>query len=148
MQMLRFVLLSCSQHVHLISVVCVQVEYVGDDATIDTQRFDFVPISRLPTLEVNAVIDVIGVVAGVGPLGQIMSQKTKKELTKRVISLIDQDGKAVDLTLWGDDAVKHNENSLQQHPVVAVKACRVSDYQGRALVFSLRELSLFSQVFR
>lgn len=110
-----------------------EVSYVGDDATIETQRFDFCPIDSIQQYEPNSFVDVIGVVSAVQPLSKIVSKTTQKELTKRTITLSDRTLTSIELTLWGDSAEQYNEQALANNPILAVKAAKVSDFGGRTL---------------
>jgi len=49
-------------------------------------------------------------------------------MIKRTIHMVDKSLMGVDLTFWGDLAEKTNESVLGQ--VLAVKACRVSEFEG------------------
>jgi len=87
----------------------------------------------LEKTEPNETVDVIGVVKNVSELAELTSQKTQRELKKRVISITDASLMGIDITLWGDSAVKYTEDLLAGNPVVCFKAMRVSDYGGRSL---------------
>jgi len=112
-----------------------EVTYVGDDASIDTQHFNFCPISQLGTSyhQVDDLVDVLGIVTSVGPLADIVSKTTNKQLKKRVLTITDQDSKSVELTVWGDDAIKYNEQTLADYPVLAIKNAKISKYGGVSL---------------
>jgi len=69
----------------------------------------------------------------VQPINTFTSSKTQKEYTKRTLTIIDQDGVTIDLTLWAEEAIKYNEELLANNPVIAVKNGRISDYSGRSL---------------
>ena len=58
-------------------------------------------------------------------------QKTKKELQKRVLTLVDLSRAEISLTLWGGHAV--NFKIHDDSPVIAVKGARVSDFNGVSL---------------
>jgi replication factor A1 len=107
-----------------------EVELVEDDRKIAQQRFDFVPFSELKP---GVTADILGVVTAVGPMGSIVSQKTQRENQRRNVTLVDITARQVELTIWGDDAGKYTEESLGNNVVIAVKNCRVSDYNGISL---------------
>ncbi len=78
----------------------------------------------------------------VGPLTNITS-KAGQELKKRSLTLLDKTLCQVEVTLWGEQADKWNEESLGQGAsIVAVKSCKVSDFGGRSLSSSFQ-----SQIF-
>ena len=70
-------------------------------------------------------------------LGNLL-QKTKKELQKRVLTLVDLSKAEISMTLWNGHAV--NFKLDYDNPVIAVKGARVTDYNGVSLG------SLFSTV--
>jgi len=86
-----------------------QVAFVGDDASIDTAKFSFVPISELPAKGANEIADVLGIVTKVSPLSTIVSQKNKKELQKRTLTLVDQDEKTVSLVRFNLPAMENDD---------------------------------------
>ena len=67
-----------------------EVSFFGDDSTIMKQKFDFVSIERLQSIQPNEFVDLIGVVQSVTALQTLTSQRTQRELKKRTISLTDQ----------------------------------------------------------
>eukprot|EP01083_Nonionella_stella_P090521 252850_1 len=108
------------------------VEIVNDEGTIQHAMFDFFPIGQLDQKEENSYADILGIVKQVFPIGSVMSKKTQQEIVKRNIMLADQSG-GVELTLWGETAEKYDEEFLKDFPVIAIKAARVSGYNGRSL---------------
>ena len=58
-------------------------------------------------------------------------QKTKKEMKKRVVTLVDQSQAEVGLTLWGATAI--NFDPPETHPVIALKGAKVTDFGGVSL---------------
>jgi replication factor A1 len=114
---------------------------VEDDAAIETTRFEFVPIESLNNVQPNEFVDILGVCVGVGPLTNLTS-KAGQELRKRSLTLLDKTLCQVEVTLWGDQADKWNEETLGNNAIVAVKSCKVSDFGGRSLSSSFQ-----SQIF-
>lgn len=110
---------------------------VDDDSGIESTRFDFVPIEAIQKIEPNEFVDVIGVLVGVQPLTNITS-KAGQELRKRALTLVDKTLCQVEVTLWGDQAEKYDEVTLGAYSVVAIKACKVSDFGGRSLSSSFQ----------
>merc|ERR1719411_2345081 len=76
--------------------------------------------------------DVIGVCDNVGDIQNFTSQRTQKELTKRTFRIVDQTSTAIECTIWGQSAQNLNPDSMLNQ-VVACKAARVSDYNGKSL---------------
>lgn len=108
-----------------------------DDTTIPQQQFHFRPISDIEAMENNNVIDVIGVVSSISPSTSIM-RKNGTETQKRVLQLKDISGRSVELTLWGNFCNAEGQ-TLQSmcdsgaFPVLAVKAGRVNDFNGKSI---------------
>jgi len=109
------------------------VQFVGDDEQIDSQKFDFVGIDSLQQIAADEYADIIGIARTVGPVSHITSQRTQKELTKRTLSLTDASLLSVDITLWGEMAEKYDENIVPEGCVIGIKNCRVSDFGGKSL---------------
>lgn len=77
----------------------------------------------------QSVVDVIGVVIEVGQIGSIRLKQTGEDRERRLITIADDSNYSVAVTMWGilaklDAKVGH---------VIALKNCRVSDYQGCSL---------------
>lgn len=59
-----------------------------------------------------------------------ITTRTQKETTKRSITLVDMSSCSIELTLWG--ALAENPGwSESEHPVVAVKGAKVSDFNSK-----------------
>lgn len=108
-----------------------------EDSSIPEQQFSFRMIDQIESAENNSVLDLIGIVTGVGPSTTIL-RKNGMETQRRILSLKDSSGKSVDLTLWGDlcnsdgrklEEMIHSGSS----PVLAVKAGKVNDFSGKTV---------------
>ncbi|PVD31676.1 hypothetical protein C0Q70_07094 [Pomacea canaliculata] len=106
------------------------IEPCSENVDLPTMNFDFVPINQMEKHAPNSVIDVVGVVKVCNDVSTVVGRQTQKEITKRDLQIVDQSGVAINLTLWGDEAVKFNGNG---HPVIAVKGAKLSDFGGRSL---------------
>ncbi|CAI5643317.1 unnamed protein product [Oreochromis niloticus] len=100
-----------------------------DNQSIPTVHCDFVPIAELENRDKDAIIDVIGICKSAEDVSRITT-KNSREVSKRALSIIDQTGKVVTVTLWGEEA-ENFDGSTQ--PVVAIKGARLSDFGGRSL---------------
>ncbi|XP_039971109.1 replication protein A 70 kDa DNA-binding subunit [Bactrocera neohumeralis] len=98
-----------------------------DDNDIPEIKYDLVPISQLANLEARTSVDTIGICKDVGELQTFTSRTTNKEFKKRELTLVDSSNAAVNLTLWGEDAV--NFDGYVQ-PVILVKGARVTEFNG------------------
>uniref|UniRef100_A0AAX7UF69 Replication protein A subunit n=1 Tax=Astatotilapia calliptera TaxID=8154 RepID=A0AAX7UF69_ASTCA len=100
-----------------------------DNQSIPTVHCDFVPIAELENRDKDAIIDVIGICKSAEDVSRITT-KNSREVSKRALSIIDETGKVVTVTLWGEEA-ENFDGSTQ--PVVAIKGARLSDFGGRSL---------------
>lgn len=101
-----------------------------DQSDVPQIRFNFTNIGDLQSVEKDTTTDVIGVLKEVGETAQIVSQKTSKPYDKRELTLVDNTGFSVRLTVWGATAVNFN---VAPESIVAFKGVKVSDFGGRSL---------------
>ncbi|KAH0947912.1 hypothetical protein HN011_011695 [Eciton burchellii] len=94
---------------------------------IPTLQFDFCPISQVENKEKNDMIDVLGVVTTSSDVQHIVQRTTGKELIKRDVSIVDDSGTMVTVTLWGKQAEDFDGSS---NPILAIKAARVGEFNG------------------
>jgi replication factor A1 len=111
----------------------------SESAEISAAKYDFVKFSQIANIEINSTIDVIGLVRSVGDPQDLVS-KAGKALRKREITLTDDSGFDVRLTIWGDKC--SIDISPDSTPIVAIKYCKVGDYQGRTLSTSMNSTIL------
>jgi len=81
-------------------------------------------------MDKDAVVDVVCVVKEIGETSEIVSKTTQKPFQKRDLSVVDNTGYSVKLTIWGKTA-----QSFEASPesIVAFKGLKVSDFGGRSL---------------
>ncbi|XVF52126.1 hypothetical protein PTKIN_Ptkin04bG0239700 [Pterospermum kingtungense] len=108
-----------------------------DDNRIPRQQFHFRTISDIEGMENNNIVDIIGVVIFISPAGSLM-RKNGTETQKRTLHLKDTSGRSVELTLWGAFCNVEGQKLQSlcdsgEFPVLAVKAGRVSDFNGKAV---------------
>lgn len=96
------------------------------------ESYEFVKVAALEQTEPNGYVDILTVVKFVDEPQTILSKKSGKELLKCEITVEDDSGAEVRLTMWGEDATAA-PTKLAGAPVVAFKRVRVSDYGGRSL---------------
>ena len=98
---------------------------------LPTVFFKFVPsIADLSDLPIDSTVDVAGIATRIGDTQVITSKSSNIPYTKRDITIADDSGMEIELTLWGVDAEEFN------HPVgtvVAVKGARLGEFRGRTL---------------
>ncbi|KAK3301326.1 uncharacterized protein B0H64DRAFT_429213 [Chaetomium fimeti] len=106
------------------------IEKAEDQSSVPQVRFNFCTIQELQEVEKDATVDVIGVLKDVGKADQITSKTTQKPYDKRELTLVDDTGYSVRVTIWGKTAT---EFDTSEESVVAFKGMRVSDFGGRSL---------------
>lgn len=89
-------------------------------------------INEIEQVAPNSTIDLLGVVKAFTPESTITTKKDGREVSKRELTIADDSGTEVRLTLWGEKAT-NNPEQWEGHPIVAFKGVKVSDYNGRSL---------------
>ncbi|MCJ1397895.1 Replication factor A protein 1 [Xylographa trunciseda] len=106
------------------------VEKAEEQDGVPQVRFNFTNIGDLQTVEKDSVIDTIGILKEVGETSQIVSKTTSKPYDKRELTLVDNTGYSVRLTIWGNSAASFD---VVPESVIAFKGVKVSDFGGRSL---------------
>jgi replication factor A1 len=106
------------------------VEKAEEQDDVPQVRYNFTGIADLQSVEKDTTIDVIGVLKDIGETSQITSKTTSKPYDKRELTLVDDTGYSVRLTVWGKVASSFD---VQPESVVAFKGVKVSDFGGRSL---------------
>jgi replication factor A1 len=109
------------------------VQPIEDAGTVPRVHLDFMPIDNIQSSKKDEMIDIIGVVVSTQPVSTIATKNGDK--AKRSIEIGDNSGRTIELTLW-EKQVSEFDDIFQQygeHPVVAMKAVRVSDFGGWSL---------------
>jgi len=101
----------------------------GEEGSIPSQRYNFVPISVLKSREAGSLVDVLVMLTSVGEVQTIVQKSTGKELTKRSLKVTDSSA-GIELTLWGDEAHKFQ---LKAGAIVAVRQVRTGSFDGVTL---------------
>ncbi|XP_046386232.1 replication protein A 70 kDa DNA-binding subunit [Ischnura elegans] len=101
-----------------------------ETSSIPSVTFNFQTINNLLNAPAETLVDVIGVCKSAADVQSLVARTTQRELKKRDVTLVDNSNTEVTLTLWGSQA---EEFDGSQHPVVAVKGARVSDFSGKSL---------------
>lgn len=113
------------------SVIAVANEVQGD---ISSQSFHLVKIGKLHEAKPNDNVDVIGIVQDISATQSLTSTKTGQELKKTDLTIIDDTGCQVQLTLWGTQAININTApDTMIHKVVAFRRARVCSFNGITL---------------
>ncbi|AEO62348.1 uncharacterized protein THITE_2106430 [Thermothielavioides terrestris NRRL 8126] len=106
------------------------IEKAEDQSSVPQLRFNFCNIEELRDVEKDATVDVIGVLKEVGEVTEIISKTTQKPYDKRELTLVDDTGFSVRVTIWGKTATEFDANP---ESIIALKGTRVSDFGGRSL---------------
>ncbi|RFU27944.1 hypothetical protein B7463_g8394, partial [Scytalidium lignicola] len=106
------------------------VEKAEDQDSVPQVRYNFTSIDALQNVEKDSTIDIIGVLKDVGNVEEIVSKTTNKPYNKRDLTIVDNTGFQVKLTIWGKTATAFD---AEQEAVVAFKGAKVSDFGGKSL---------------
>jgi len=106
------------------------IEKAEDQSSVPQVRFNFCNIRELQEVDKDATVDVIGVLKEVHEVSQIVSKSTGKPYDKRELTLVDDSGYSVRVTIWGKTATGFD---ARPESVVAFKGMKVSDFGGRSL---------------
>ncbi|RAL64370.1 hypothetical protein DID88_001846 [Monilinia fructigena] len=106
------------------------VEKAEDQENVPQVRYNFSNIGDLQTIEKDSTVDLIAVLKEVGATSEIISKTTNKPYSKRELTLVDDTGYSVQLTIWGKTAISFDASP---ESVVAFKGVKVSDFGGRSL---------------
>lgn len=106
------------------------IEKAEDQSSVPQVRFNFVNIEQLQQVEKDATVDIVGVLKEVGNADQIISKSTQKPYDKRELTLVDDTGYSVRVTVWGKTAT---EFDASPESIIALKGTRVGDFGGRSL---------------
>ncbi|KAM0139113.1 hypothetical protein ACHAP3_003381 [Botrytis cinerea] len=106
------------------------VEKAEDQDNVPQVRYNFSNIGDLQSIEKDSTVDLIAVLKEVGEISEITSKTTSKPYSKRELTLVDETGYSVRLTIWGKTATSFDASP---ESVVAFKGVKVSDFGGRSL---------------
>ncbi|RTG90341.1 replication factor A1 [Schistosoma bovis] len=105
----------------------------SDTSSLPETHFNFISIGKLDTQSPGSFVDIVGVVHECGEAQTITAKASQRELRKRELGLVDSSNCLVRLTLWGEEAENFDGAS---HPVIVIKAAKISDFNGRSLSVS------------
>lgn len=106
------------------------VEKAEDQTSVPQVRFNFCGIQALNEVVKDTTVDVIGVLQKAGDVETFNSKNTNKDYDKRELTIVDDSGFSVRVTLWGQTAT--NFDPIPES-VIAFKGVRVSDFNGKSL---------------
>ncbi|KAI5271139.1 replication factor-a protein [Aureobasidium subglaciale] len=106
------------------------IEKAEDNEGVPQITYNFTTLADLQSVEKDTTIDTIGVLKETGEVSEIVSKTTSKPFSKRELTLVDNTGYNVRLTIWGNTAMSFD---VAPETVIAFKGVKVSDFGGRSL---------------
>lgn len=106
------------------------IEKAEDQENVPQVRYNFTSIAGLQDVDKDTTIDVVGVLKDVAEVSEIVSKTTQQPYSKRDMTLVDQSGYSVKLTVWGKLALNFD---AYPESIMAFKGAKVSDFGGRSL---------------
>lgn len=106
------------------------IEMAEDQTNVPQVRFNFCGIQALNDVVKDTTVDVIGVLQKAGDVETFNSKNTNKDYSKRELTIVDDSGFSVRVTLWGQTATGFDPIP---ESVIAFKGVRVSDFGGKSL---------------
>ncbi|CCU82334.1 replication protein A DNA-binding subunit [Blumeria hordei DH14] len=106
------------------------VEIAEDQEAVPQIRYEFTSISDLQYVELDSLVDVIGILKDIPDCTQTTVRKTGRPCDKRELSIYDESNETIRLTIWGSTALSF---SAKPDSIVAFKRCKVGEYGGRSL---------------
>ena len=105
---------------------------------IPKHNYAFTKIVGLANVANEARVDVIGVIESAQDLHEY-TNKTGKNVKKRVLVLADDSGKTIEATVWGENGA---QPAIAPGAVLMAKGARVSDWNGKSLSMFDCEINL------
>ena len=109
-----------------------EIHLVDDIGDISGAGLDITQIQDIERVEQGKHVDLLAVIQEIGEVQNLLSKKSGKEIQKSDITVVDQSGAQIRVTLWGNSAVTA-QNDLQVGKVAGIRRARVSDYGGKSL---------------
>ena len=106
------------------------IEKAEDNDGVPQVNYNFTALGALDSVEKDTTIDTIGILQSVSEVSEIVSKTTSKPFSKRELTIADNTGYSVRLTIWGATAQSFN---AENETVIAFKGVKVSDFGGRSL---------------
>ncbi|CAE7333577.1 RPA1 [Symbiodinium natans] len=119
---------ACKHRYELVFDRACQVDAVADDAKIDTVKFTVVDLHTVQGKTLPCSVDVCGIITA---FDQPFAFKSKdgKDLVKRMLTVADDSGVSMQVTIWGDRA-KKEDSEFAGNPAVVMKGVSVKEWQG------------------
>lgn len=106
----------------------------SDDGSVAQIKYNFTKIAQLESVEVKGLCDVVAIVHEIQPLSEITMRSTGDQVTKRSLTLVDDSGATVEMTLWRNAAeTLVTEADIDRHPVIVLRGASRGDFGGVCL---------------
>lgn len=105
----------------------VVAECMEDSSTVPSVKYDFLPINDIASKTPDTLLDIVGVCKSAADLQELTAKSSGKLLKKREVTLVDNSGGAVGLTLWGKEAENFDGST---NPILAIKGARLTEFNG------------------
>ncbi|XP_043471229.1 replication protein A 70 kDa DNA-binding subunit-like [Leptopilina heterotoma] len=96
-----------------------------DEASKRLNTFNFVKIKEIDLIPAKKVIDTFGIIKVISD--DIEVTVTGNKVTKRHVTISDENNKTIDLVFWGESAKNFNE---EIDSIITVKGGKINDYRG------------------
>jgi len=91
-------------------------------------KYSFVDLRAVQGKQLPARVDLCGIITQSKPISSV-NLKTGGELQKRDITIADETGTSMEVTLWGDKG-KLPDSEFEGNPVIALKGILVKEFNG------------------
>lgn len=89
---------------------------------------NYTQIAKITDLPVGAMVDVVGSVRAVSEISKITG-KDRNTFEKRVITVFDESGKAIECTLWR----AHAQKEVKVGDIIVLRGVKVGEFNGKQL---------------
>jgi replication factor A1 len=111
-----------------------EIKECFEGSDIKAQSYDFVSVLSINNKEPGDTIDLLAIVKSASDVSEIVSQKQNgKVICKRELTVTDDSGGEIRITLWGEKATNPPPYPYEEHPIIAFKGVRIGDFGGRSL---------------
>lgn len=111
-----------------------EVREDGDDGSVAQIKYNFTKIVDLEKIEVKGTCDVVAIIHEIQPLSEITARSTGELFIKRGLTLMDDSGGTVEVTLWRKQAeTLVTEADAERHPVIVLRNASRGDFGGVSL---------------
>ncbi len=113
-----------------------EIKLAVDDSSIKYKGYDFTSISKLKELDNGFLVNVVGIVAEIGPLSKIT--KEGNEIIKRSVTIYDETKEMVSVTLWRDLA----QTDFTEKQIVGFKTMRITEFNKNKQLSSVGDTQI------